>query len=86
MTPEIAPPVVKLKALEERAKVPVEFPIAVLAVPVVLMFAAPKTFVVEAELPMATEPVEEPVLILVLLLEEALIEVVAPEIVAPPVP
>jgi len=78
--------VVRLNALEVRAKVPVELPIAVLAEPVVLMLVAPRTFVVEAELPIATVPVEVPVLILVLLLEEALIEVVAPEMVAPPVP
>src|SRR5471030_684154 len=58
---------------------------AVLAVPVVLTLVAPKILVVLALLPMATVPVELPVLMLVLLFEDALILVVPPEILVVPV-
>ena len=43
VTPETAPPVVMFRALEATAKVPVALPIAVLAVPVVLMVVVPTT-------------------------------------------
>lgn len=74
-----------MKVLELSWSVPVELPILVLAVPVVLMLVAPKTLVVEAELPMATVPVLVPVFMLVPKLDDALMLVLAPEIAAPPV-
>ena len=57
----------------DRVNTAPELPMPVVAVPVVLIVVVPKTVVVEAELPIATVPVEVPVLMLVLKLDEALI-------------
>ena len=77
-----------LSRIDEPASVSVapELPIPVVAVPLVLIVVAPSTVVVEAEFPIATVPVEVPVLIFVLKFDEALIDVVAPDIVAPRLP
>jgi hypothetical protein len=56
VTPEITPPVVRLKALLVRAKVPVALPMLVLAVPEVLTLVAPRILVVEALLPIVVVP------------------------------
>ena len=80
--------VAELRSIDEPAKVRAapELPIPVVAVPVVLIVVAPSTVVVDAELPIATVPVDVPVLMLVLKLLEAFKLMVAPEIVAPRLP
>ena len=60
--------------------------ILVAAAPELLIFVVPSTVVVLAELPTVTVPVEVPVLMLVLKLDDALIDVAAPDIVAPAAP
>ena len=79
-----APAVLTLRPVLVRPNVPLALPIAVFAEPVVLILVAPKTLVVEALLPMATVPVEVPVLMLVLKFELLLREIAAPEMIAPP--
>ena len=96
LTPVNAPPVDTLKPpLLVSANVPVALPMAVLAVPVVLMLVVPIRLIVPPlcsdilpafALPIATVPVLVPVLMVVLKLLLSFKDMAAPEIVAPRLP